>query len=189
MIVGVAGPYAAGKGEVVGFLEDRGYQAHSLSDVIREVLSERGLSETRERMIETGRALRQAHGTAVLAERLVARFRPSQDYVIDSIRHPAEVEALRAQAESFTLVWVDAPLRLRFERLRSRGRPGDPRDTGELASFEARERGGSDELGGAGQQLEAVEALADHRLSNDGDLGALHRQLQHLMQPLDGKTP
>ena len=189
MILGISGLNASGKGEVVRFLEERSFYGLSLSDVIRNQLRDEGTQETRERMIEAGIRLRAEGGSSVLADRTLATMQPDRHYAIDSIRHPAEVEALRAQAESFTLVWVDAPLRLRFERLRSRGRPGDPRDTGELASFEARERGGSDESGGAGQQLGAVEALADHRVSNDGDLGALHRQLQHLMQPLDGKTP
>ena len=40
----------------------RSFFAVSLSDVIRDVLRERGLEETRERMIETGRELRRASG-------------------------------------------------------------------------------------------------------------------------------
>lgn len=182
MIVGVAGPYAAGKGEVVRFLAERGYEAYSLSDVIRDALSARGLDETRERMIETGRALREADGPAVLAERLAARFRADQHYVIDSIRHPAEVEELRARAGRFVLLWVDAPPALRFERLRERGRPGDPRDPRELAAFEERERGeGAAAVSSAGQQLGAVAALADFRVPNDGDLHALHSVLEKLL--------
>jgi dephospho-CoA kinase len=181
MIVGVAGPYAAGKGEVVRYLEARSFEAHSLSDVIREVLAERGEAETRQRMIETGRALRDQHGPAVLAERLVANFCHGTRYVIDSIRHPAEVETIRAQADHFLLLWIDAPAALRYERLRRRARPGDPRDETELASLEARERGGGDSAKAAGQQLDAVAALADLRVWNEGDLGALHRQLDGLL--------
>lgn len=180
MIVGVAGPYAAGKSEVVEFLRGRGYEAHSLSDVIRRVLAERGESETRERMITTGRALRAEHGPAVLAERLVARFREDTRYVIDSIRHPAEVEALRAQSARFTLLWVDAPMSLRFDRLRERGRPGDPHDEKELRVLETGERAGDDP---AGQQLDAVAALADERLWNVGDLDALRHQLDEALGP------
>ena len=43
MILGVAGPYAAGKGEVVAYLRERSFAAFSLSDVIREELAARGL--------------------------------------------------------------------------------------------------------------------------------------------------
>lgn len=179
MIVGVAGPYAAGKSEVVEYLRARDYEAYSLSDVIRDVLAERGESETRERMIESGRALRDRHGPAILAERIAGRFRPAGRYVIDSIRHPAEVDSLRSHGARFLLLWVDAPIPLRFERLRQRDRPGDPRDPGELAAFEARERGGKEP---SGQQLAAVEALADAKVWNDGDLDGLRRQVERELE-------
>ncbi len=179
MIVGVAGPYAAGKSAVVEHLRARGYEAHSLSDVIRDVLRERGVEETRERMIQAGRALRAEAGPAALAERLATQFREDGHYVIDSIRHPAEVEALRARSPRFVLLWVDAPLPLRFERLRARGRPGDPKDATELAAFEARERGGEEP---GGQQLDAVRALADETVWNEGDLEQLEEQLERLLE-------
>lgn len=70
MILGVAGPNGAGKGEVVAWLQARSFTPLSLSDVLRDELRARGVEETRERMIEAGRALRAAHGPAALAERL-----------------------------------------------------------------------------------------------------------------------
>ena len=58
MILGISGFNGAGKGVVVRFLEARSFYPLSLSDVIRDELREKGLEETRERMIETGRSLR-----------------------------------------------------------------------------------------------------------------------------------
>ena len=58
MILGVSGPYASGKGEVVAFLKERSFVAYSLSDLIRRELADQGLEETRERMIETGNGRR-----------------------------------------------------------------------------------------------------------------------------------
>ncbi len=179
IIIGVSGPYAAGKGEVVGFLVGRGFQPLSLSDVIRDELAAQGLSETRERMIEAGTRLRREGGEGVLAERLVRKFERAHNYVIDSIRHPAEVEALRRADPGFRLIWVDAPLEIRFERLRSRGRPGDPETLEALRAMEAREAGGADP---AGQQLDAIRAGADFTVSNAGDLGKLHEELQRVLQ-------
>jgi dCMP deaminase len=179
MILGVAGPNGAGKGEVVAFLKARSFYPLSLSDVIRDVLREQGLEETRERMIETGRALRAAHGPAVLAERLRQGIRPDRHYVIDSIRHPAEVAALRSLGARFRLLWVDAEPALRFERLCARGRSGDPRSLAQLLDLEGRERGSHD---AAAQQLDAVEKLADARLRNEGPLAVLHEQLQRLLE-------
>ena len=179
MILGVAGPNGAGKGEVVAWLSLRSFTALSLSDVIRDELRAAGLEETRERMIEAGRALRMAHGPAVLAERLRARLQPDRHYVIDSIRHPAEVAALRALPGRFRLLWVDAQPALRLERLRARGRSGDPDTLERLLALEGRERGSTDE---AAQQLDAVARLADVHLHNDGSLATLHADLQRVLE-------
>jgi dCMP deaminase len=179
VIVGVAGPYGAGKGEVVAYLEARSFYALSLSDVLRDELRARGEEETRERMIATGNALRAKHGPGALAEKLIGRLAPDRNYVIDSIRHPAEVEALRAHARAFQLVWVDADPALRLERLRSRGRPGDPASMDALLDQEGRERGGQGE---SAQQLDAVEKLADFRLRNEGSVAQLHADVQRVLE-------
>ena len=126
MILGVSGLNGSGKGEVVRFLETRSFQALSLSDVIRDELRARGQDETRERMIETGRALRQAEGPGALAVRLARRLAPDRHYAIDSVRHPAEVDALRAHAGRFRLLWIEADEATRIARIRARARPGDP---------------------------------------------------------------
>jgi dCMP deaminase len=179
MILGVSGLNASGKGEVVSFLTQRSFAAHSLSDVIRSELAARGVPETRERMIETGRALRAADGPGALAKRLLPRLEPDRNTVIDSIRHPAEVEALRAAGPRFRLIWVDAEEPTRFARMRARGRPGDPASLADLQRLEALELGSDDPNA---QQLRAVEALADEHVRNDGSLAELHEQLQRLLR-------
>jgi dCMP deaminase len=179
MILGVAGPYAAGKGEVVAYLRERSFAAFSLSDVIREELAARGQDETRERMIETGRELRARFGEAVLAERLLARVQGDRNTVVDSIRHPAEVAALRNATTRFRLVWVDADPAARLARLRARGRGGDPGSRAELERLEGRELAGADP---AGQQLLAVRALADDVIRNDGSLEDLHAAIQEVLK-------
>jgi dCMP deaminase len=179
MILGVSGLNASGKGEVVTYLTQRSFYAHSLSDVIRGVLAERGIAETRERMIETGRELRAREGPAALAQRLVAQLQHDRNSVIDSIRHPAEVEALRTAGQRFRLIWVEADESIRFARLRARARPGDPTTLEELRRLEGRELGSDDP---AAQQLLAVRALADDVLHNDGPLAELHEQLGRLLR-------
>ena len=179
MILGVAGLYASGKGEVVRFLEERSFYAESLSDEIRRVLDERGLPESRELMIETGVELRAAEGSAALARRLIARIQPDRNYVVDSIRHPAEVAALRALGGRFQLIWVDADMATRLERIRNRGRSGDPETRDELQRLEGRELESEDP---AGQQLLAVRDEVDEVIRNDGTLDELHEQLHRLLR-------
>ena len=116
MIVGLSGLNGSGKGEVLKYLEERSFYPFSLSDVIRRHLDEQGLSETRDRMIDTGRAIRAEKGPGGLAEMLVEKIISDRNYVVDSIRHPAEVEVLRRRTPHFHLVWVDAPAAIRLER-------------------------------------------------------------------------
>ena len=174
MLIGVAGPNAAGKGEVTGYLAQQGYRVLSLSDILRDTLRREGVSETRERMIETGARLREEHGPGVLARQTLEKLGSDHDYAIDSIRHPAEVETLAGSARRFALVWVDADPRVRFERLRLRGRSGDPTRFEVFQELESRELASADS---AGQQLLAVKALADHVVHNDGSLATLQEQV------------
>jgi dCMP deaminase len=175
MIIGVAGRNGAGKSEFVKFLEARSFTALSLSDAIRDELAARGVGETRERMIEVGQEMRRRFGPGALAQRLSRGLQPDRNYAIDSIRHPMEVDILRHCGQDFHLVWVDAKLETRFERMRSRGRSGDPETLAELESLEARELGSDDPNA---QQLDAVRDEADYVLTNDSTLEDLHGQIQ-----------
>lgn len=178
MIVGVSGLNGAGKSEVVRFLAERSFIALSLSDVLREELQKRGESESREKMIELGRELRRQEGPDVLARRALARMRADRNYVVDSIRHPAEVSALKSGGRRFFLVWVDAPDDVRWQRLRERQRPGDPQDDATRLRLEEKERSSSDE---AAQQLDRVREAADEVVHNVGSLASLHDAVRSIL--------
>lgn len=178
MIVGIAGLYASGKGEAVRFLAQRSFYPLSLSDVIRDELHARGQAETRDLMIGTGNELRQAHGPAVLAERLISQLKSDRNYVIDSIRHPAEVEAFRSATTDFRLLWIEADEGVRMDRILSRGRPGDPTDIDQLRAQEGRELRGEEP---GGQRLLEVRALADELLENSTTLESLLGALQEVL--------
>jgi dCMP deaminase len=171
MMIGVAGLYGAGKTEIVSFLRERSFTALSLSDVLRDELKVRGETETRERMIQLGTELRRLEGADALVRRLMRRVTPDRNYVIDSIRHPAEVDALKAYSQGFRLIWVDAGPEERLGRIQMRGRSGDPATGSELRRLEGSELKSAD---GAGQQLMAVRQRADVVIQNDGSIGDLH---------------
>jgi dCMP deaminase len=181
MIIGVAGFNGAGKGEVIRFLSERSFYAYSLSDVIRDELRQRGLDETRDRMIEAGRELRAAKGPGVLAEGMLAKLLGDRNYAIDSIRHPAEVEVLRGSGRPFHLLWVQADEDLRLARMRSRGRQGDPTTLEEMRVSEGREMQSDDP---SAQQLLAVRDRADQVVVNDGTVEDLHTGMQPILERL-----
>jgi dCMP deaminase len=182
MRIGVAGLNGSGKSAAVEFFRRRSFHAVSLSDLIRQDLAKDRLEPTRENMIERGRALRSAGGAGVLAQRLLPSLPEDRHCVIDSIRHPAEVEVLRA-AGSFALLWIDAPAELRFARARERARPGDATDFAHFQELESRELAPND---ASGQQLLAVRELAEEVVANTGTLQELEAELLRLLQ---GRLP
>src|SRR5205823_874936 len=94
MLIGLTGRNAAGKGEVARYLQKKSFYYYSLSDAIRDEIRSRGEEPTRDRLIIVGNELRQRYGANVLAERTLAKIEDDKHYVIDSIRNPAEVDAL-----------------------------------------------------------------------------------------------
>lgn len=183
MIIGLTGRNAAGKGEVAAFLKSKGFSFYSLSDVIREEVARRGLPVTRDNLIATGRELRARFGTGHLAEKILERLEPGQNYVVDSIRHPDEVAVLR-KAPEFYLIAVQASPEIRFERIQKRGRESDPTT---FEAFQELERKEETSLQAEGQNLSATEALADHVVVNNGGLEQLHAQLNELIPKLMAK--
>jgi dCMP deaminase len=178
MIIGIAGRNASGKGAVVAFFRERGFVAHSLSDELRAELAARGQDESREAMIEIGQEVRRREGTGGLGRRVLRRLSADRNHVVDSIRHPAEVDVLRENVPGFLLVWVEANERVRFERILARRRPGDPKTIDEMRVLEEREVANEDE---AGQQLDAVRSLADRVVENDNSIEVLHERLSALL--------
>ncbi|OGD10272.1 MAG: hypothetical protein A2Y86_03675 [Candidatus Aminicenantes bacterium RBG_13_62_12] len=172
-LLGLTGTNGAGKGEAAAFFMKRGYTYLSLSDVLREELRKRGLEATRDNLIRTGNALRRRYGPDVLARRVLRRVRG--DTVIDSIRNPAEVARLRTRP-GFRLLAVDAPVEVRFERVRRRGRDESART---LEAFAAKEREETGRDPGS-QQLHLCLRLADATVINDSTLEHFHKKLEAL---------
>jgi dCMP deaminase len=180
MIVGLTGRNAAGKGSAADYLKSKGFAYHSLSDVIREEVKRRGLALTRDSLIATGRELRAHFGTGYLAERILERLEPGQNYVVDSFRHEDEVAVFR-KVSDFHLLAVQAEPQIRFERIRSRGRENDPQTYDAFLELEQKE---STSLQAEGQNLTATEAVANHTVTNNGAVDDFHAKLAALIPKL-----
>ncbi|MBL7684985.1 MAG: AAA family ATPase [Deltaproteobacteria bacterium] len=180
MIIGITGKNAAGKGEVALVLQEGGYQYYSLSDVLRDELEARKLSPTRDHMIQIGNEIRHQYGASVLAQRILQKIEPDQNYIIDSIRNPKEVEALKTRS-NFFLVHVTSLPEIRFERMKARQRVGDPQSLDDFIKLEAIEANSPDPLA---QQLDATAALADIELENNGSLDDLRERMRETIRKL-----
>jgi dCMP deaminase len=180
MIIGLTGKNGSGKTAVSNYLKSRGFEYCSLSDEIREEIRKRGLEITREVLIDVGNELREKFGPGVLAERVLRNLGTDNNYVVDSIRNPYEVEVLRSRKD-FTLLAVEADQATRFERSLKRGRENAAQTLDQFIKEEAREL---DSDNPANQQLHATHQKADLVVTNDGALEELHRKLDTLLPPL-----
>ena len=183
MIIGLTGKNAAGKGEASNYLKTKGFVCFSLSDIIRDEATKRGLEHSRDNMINLGNELRERFGAGYLARETNKKIFSSRKnflakdfFVIDSIRSPHEVKEL-AKNKDFILVGIEAPIELRLERMVRRKRIGDAKTLEELRQHEQRENLKSD----ASQQVNATLKMANAVIINDGTLEELHRKIDKLL--------
>ncbi|MGH9519980.1 MAG: deaminase [Terriglobales bacterium] len=170
MVIGITGTNGSGKTTLAEHLKTAGFYYLSLSDEIRAELEHSGLALTRENLIARGNALRKDFGRDVLAVRTRERIQPDRNYVVDSIRHPDEVGALR-RLPDFHLLHIEAPVQVRFQRARQRGDARTPASFDQFVNLERQEQAGVDP---EAQNLPAVAAMADAVVINDGSVEQLY---------------
>ncbi|EKD50244.1 MAG: hypothetical protein ACD_62C00603G0001, partial [uncultured bacterium] len=180
MIIGLTGKNGSGKGVVAEYLKNAGYIYHSLSDIIRLEIQREGHEVTRERLIDMGRKLREEGGPSVLADKVLALLDIDKNYVIDSIRNPFEVRALKYRKDFF-LFCVTADQKTRFERTKERARENDPVDFKKFVELEEKELHSTDP---SAQQLNATAALADFEIENNGSVQDAQDKVKDIMVTL-----
>ncbi len=173
-LIGLTGTNGSGKGEAAAFFKTHGYSYFSLSDIIRIELTQEGREATRDNLIQKGNQLRKKQGADTLARRVIDQV--TGNSVIDSIRNLSEVEYLRAQ-ESFILLAIDAPVEIRYERVKLRGRNESATTLEEFIAKEEEEMTQREK----GQQLKACMDAADYRVTNEGSLDDFFKKLEKFL--------
>lgn len=176
-IIGLAGTNGAGK-DVVGHtlaLNDN-YLFVSVSDLLREEAKKRGLTPDRENLRTISAEWRRGQGLGVLVDRAYELFQELSDkydgLIMASLRNGHEAD--RVHELGGTMVWVDAPVEVRYERIQrnmqKRGRHEEDGKTFE--QFQAEEAiemtapEGSDE---AVLNMSAVKERCDIVMDNGAD--------------------
>ena len=183
MILGLTGKNAAGKGETANYIRAKGFIYYSLSDIIRDEATKRGLDHSRDNLVMIGNQLRKSHAPNYLAEQInrkiagLRKSKPGQNFVVDSIRNPHEAAELRKNRD-FLLLGIEAPVEIRFKRMLARNRIGDAKTLDEFKKQEERENLKSD----SNQQLDATLAMSDKKIANDGTLEELHKEIDNLLK-------
>ena len=141
--IGLVGKNGSGKSTVCQLLADHGFAVFSLSDCIRDVATQRGLSHDRDQLTSLANDLKQEHGTDYFAQFV---FQKAKDQgltkvVFDSIRHKDECRFLLSSA--VRLVAVDCSIEQRYQRISKRQRDTDLVDFDTFKRQDERESDGS----------------------------------------------
>jgi len=192
MIFGFCGTIGSGKGTAIELLQKEfGAAGFSLSDEIRHECKKRDLGLERTNLIAVGNEMRKKEGDGYWATRTAARVKMMPGWqkrvtTIDSIRLPAEVEALVEEfGDKFVLISVDAPIEVRYERIKTRNRAGESKLS--LEQFKASEEKEQSKQKGE-PNLAATMALADFEVVNDESRAELEREVRTIANKYHEKT-
>ncbi len=178
-VIGITGTIGAGKGTVVDYLmKEKGFSHYSVRGFLTREIIRRGMEVNRDSMVVVANDLRARHSPAYIIEALYDEAVASgNDCVIESIRTPGEVEALR-KAPHFLLMAVDADPEIRYQRVVGRGSETDHINYETFLHNEAREMDSEDPNH---QNIRRCIEMADIVLTNNGTIEALHRNLERQM--------
>lgn len=178
MIIGIAGTLGAGKGTVVECLKEKGFTHYSASGVLREILRQKGLEETRENMTTLADDLRNENPASphhILFQKYTEE-KPDR-VILESIHSVGEAIFLKERRA--IILAVDAGLEVRYDRVHARGTSKDDVSFEEFQKIAIHE-----EEGGGSHNIRAVIDMADHTIMNDGTIEELHAKVEEWLQTL-----
>ena len=183
IIIGTTGTFASGKNEINNYLVEKyEFVNFTCSDEVREELKERGLLDDRDNLTKVANEMREEGGNGIIGKRIVRKIneRHLARVTIDGIRHPDEVAVFR-ESGSFYLIKVDAPVEVRYNRVKSRGTLKDEITLEKFKEQESYEMKNNDQNS---QQILATMELADYSIINDGSLEELYSKIELILKEI-----
>jgi dephospho-CoA kinase len=173
-IIAVTGTNGSGKGTLVRFLEELGFEHFSARALLLEEIEKHGLGSDRSAMQKIGNTLRQEHGPDYVARELLQRViaSGSPKVVIESIRCPGEVHFLRDHGAQ--LLAVDDEVGVRYARIFKRAHSTDNVTLEEFVEQERVESIGTKEWD---MNIPACVAEADYIFSDNGDIDSFRERV------------
>ncbi|MFH0849302.1 MAG: AAA family ATPase [archaeon] len=159
-ILAVTGLPGAGKSMFCEAVQALGYTVFSCGEVVKEETKKRGLPVTASNMAMVSLDIKKREGAAGVSKRLMSKIQTSKSEIVavDGVRSPDEFELFKTLSKNVIMTAVHAAPKIRFDRIRIRGRQDD---TKTLEEFNARDQR---ELGyGIGNAI----SLADKMLLNE----------------------
>ena len=155
-VIGLTGSFGSGCSYIAKeILEGQlGYKRFSLTEVLKKDFeathSKKADQATRRELQDHGDTMRHDKGASVLADKVYSQIeehkktaKTGQNYVVDSIRNPAEIRALRGNFhDTFFLFGISAATEIRWKRVQNKYRlnrqqfnDDDKNDTGNASAL------------------------------------------------------
>lgn len=177
MILGISGTNSSGKDTVANYLESKGFFHISLSDILREEMKKKNIEINRDNMINFGNKLEVEKEVGALAKIAIEEFQNKDNLVISSIRKPPELDFLHT-IPGFRLIFVDVPIKTRYDRMLLRAREGE-----NVLSFEEFKDLQEKEMNGVNSQnLSYCKEKADAQIDNSNTLEILFKKIDAIIQ-------
>jgi dephospho-CoA kinase len=157
-LIGIGGTNAAGKDTVAEMLAERhGWQFVSVSDILRDELRREGKPIERRLLRSVSAKWREEFGLGILIDKAVELYNPKKynNLVISSLRNFGEADEVHKLGGK--VVWVDADMQVRYDRIQSRMRSAERNEM-------HHKDGNQNSL-----NLSGVAERADIKLENNGD--------------------
>ena len=176
MIIGITGHPGSGKDAAAEYFVRHGFHLMSGGDFVREIMRKEGIPTDREHVHEFFKKMRGVHGNVYPAHEIVEKI--TGNTVTAGMRNMAEVAIFRKKfGKDFILLAIDAPLEIRYERVRQRGREGDNISFELFKEQEDRERN----MDSGTHEVDTVISAADATILNTGTKEELFAKLNGIL--------
>ncbi len=176
LVVGLVGRMGSGKGVVSDYLHEKyGASQHRFSQVLMDLLDRLYLPHDREMLQGIGACVRNTLGAEIIVDAFKKDLESDRSSVIvvDGIRYPNEVDMLRGFEEN-VLLFIEAPVKLRYERCKKRGEKGEADMTYEkFLDAEGRE---------TERYIDDLKEGADYVIDNSKTLEKLYEKIDNIIK-------
>lgn len=173
-ILCIAGLIGSGKDTAAEYISKKyGYKIIDYANILREICRREGLTVTRDNL----QNLRIKYGNTFLAEEVVNRIKNSKDskIILTPLRRSEDFEMPKREfSNKVKLIVIEADAKIRFGRLKSRGRENDPKDFKEFERQEAREM----EI----FNFEKTFSYADFKIKNNENIDVMKKEIDMIMK-------
>lgn len=177
IILGFTGEMVSGKGTAAKYVTQK-YKCNSYrySTILRNVLDRLYLEQSRDNMQDLSTILRRTFGEDLLAKIIGNEVKDDKNevVVVEGIRREDDIKYLRG-LPNFNLVYIEASLERRFERLKKREE--NPDDKSKTLEEFKRDHEQESEL-----QIKGLKAKADFVLDNAGTTEELYAQIDSIIK-------